>query len=298
MPSRCATEFGSIVRQTRALEPDPAGLVSSGQPFHRSSTPRTMVRSLASASLATAMISSMRTGCKASGRHMSVTIENPRTFMPAWTATRTSGTVDIPTTSAPMPRRKRYSARVSRFGPDHRDIDTAMGDDVLLERDFQRQILKLAIVRLDQVGKSGTEPIVVGADQGVQPHQVDVVFDDDQVALVVERVQPARGIGDDQEPAAQLLHHPDRKGHLPGRITLVEVKPPFHRDDRLTGQLAADQLPLVALDGRPWEKGDLGVGDRRLGLDLASQGAQARAQDQADPRASLTSRERTIRLAS
>ena len=31
--------------------------------------------------------------------------------------TITSGTVDIPTTSAPICRRKRYSARVSRFGP-------------------------------------------------------------------------------------------------------------------------------------------------------------------------------------
>ena len=35
------------------------------------------------------------------------------------------------------------------------------------ERDFERQILKLAIVRLDQVGKSGAEPFVVGPDQRI-----------------------------------------------------------------------------------------------------------------------------------
>ncbi len=52
------------------------------QPFHRSRTPRTTVRSLPSASLATAMISSIRTGCRASARHMSVMIEKPSTFMP------------------------------------------------------------------------------------------------------------------------------------------------------------------------------------------------------------------------
>ena len=92
-------------------------LISHDQPFHRSRTPVTTVRSLVSASLATAMISSMRTGLSASGRHMSVMIEKPRTFMPAWTATKTSGTVDIPTTSAPIARRNRYSARVSRLGP-------------------------------------------------------------------------------------------------------------------------------------------------------------------------------------
>ena len=47
----------------------------------------------------------------------SVITEIPRTSRPACTATITSGTVDMPTTSAPMPRKNRYSARVSRFGP-------------------------------------------------------------------------------------------------------------------------------------------------------------------------------------
>ena len=95
---------------------------------------------------------------------------------------------------------------------------------------LQRQILESAVVGLDHVGEPGAEPIVIGADQRVQSHQVDVVLDDDQVALFVEWVQPARGVGDDQQPAAQLLHHPDRKGDLPGRITFVEVEPPFHRE--------------------------------------------------------------------
>ena len=130
----------------------------------------------------------MRNGSRASGRHRSVTIEKPRTLSPAWTATRTSGTVDIPTTSAPMPRRNRYSARVSRFGPGHRHVDTAVGDDVRLQRDLQGQSLELPVVGLDQVGEPGAEPVVVGADQRVDAHQVDVVLDDDEVAL-------ARGAG-------------------------------------------------------------------------------------------------------
>ena len=73
--------------------------------------------SCGSAALATAMILATFAGSKASGRHMSVTIENPTTRIPQWTATITSGTVDMPTTSAPITRRKRYSARVSKFGP-------------------------------------------------------------------------------------------------------------------------------------------------------------------------------------
>ena len=66
---------------------------------------------------AIARIFSRFAGSNSSGRHMSVMIEIPSTRMPPWAATSTSGTVDMPTTSAPRPRSIRYSARVSRFGP-------------------------------------------------------------------------------------------------------------------------------------------------------------------------------------
>ena len=91
-----------------------------------------------------------------------------------------------------------------------------MGDNVLFERDFQRQILQFLVVRLDQVRESRAEPIVVRANQRVQTHEVDVVFDDDQVTLLVKRIQAAGGVGDDQKPAAELFHHPDRERDLPG----------------------------------------------------------------------------------
>src|SRR5262249_40808513 len=77
---------------------------------HSSTTRRTRTRSFFSAALAVAMISGRLAGSSASGRHMSVTTEMPRVRSPAWTATMTSGTVDMPTTSAPPARRKRYSA--------------------------------------------------------------------------------------------------------------------------------------------------------------------------------------------
>ena len=63
------------------------------------------------------MIVSTSAGSSASGRHRSVTTETPKAGSRACTAVITSGTVDMPTTSAPICRRKRYSARVSRFGP-------------------------------------------------------------------------------------------------------------------------------------------------------------------------------------
>ena len=123
-----------------------------------------------------------------------------------------------------------------------------------LECDFERQILKLAIVRLDQVWKSGTESFVVGADQGIQAHQVDVVLDDDQVALDAQRIQSSRGVGDDQELAAQLAHHADRECHLPGRIALVQMETALPSRSP-TGRPAC-RKPTAPCGSRPstWEK--------------------------------------------
>src|SRR2546430_8540190 len=85
--------------------------------LRRSSTPRISAVSRGSEERATAMICSTDVGASASGKHWSVTIDTPSTRIPMWRAAITSGTVLIPTTSAPMPRNMRYSARVSRLGP-------------------------------------------------------------------------------------------------------------------------------------------------------------------------------------
>ena len=63
------------------------------------------VRNLGSAPRATAIISSTLTGFNASGRQTSVTTENAITRNPQCAATMTSGTVDMPTTSAPIIRK-------------------------------------------------------------------------------------------------------------------------------------------------------------------------------------------------
>src|SRR5690606_33474336 len=83
----------------------------------RASTPRTSSVTFGSASPATRMISSIPVGASASGRHRSVMIDTAMTRIPMCLAVITSGTVLIPTTSAPIARSIRYSARVSRFGP-------------------------------------------------------------------------------------------------------------------------------------------------------------------------------------
>ena len=63
------------------------------------------------------MMASMAMGAMASGRLTLLITEIPRTRRPACTAAMTSGTVDMPTASAPIRRRNRVSAGVSRLGP-------------------------------------------------------------------------------------------------------------------------------------------------------------------------------------
>lgn len=63
------------------------------------------------------IISSTFTGDKLSGKHSSVIIDKPNTLIDEWFATITSGTVLIPTTSAPIVLKYLYSALVSRLGP-------------------------------------------------------------------------------------------------------------------------------------------------------------------------------------
>ena len=99
-------------------------------------------------------------------------IEMPTPASPAWIATITSGTVDMPTTSAPMARSIRYSARVSRFGPGHRDVHAFAQHDPQLERDRAGQRAQLGIVRRRHVGKPGPSRSSLGPTSGLSPSRL------------------------------------------------------------------------------------------------------------------------------
>jgi hypothetical protein len=73
---------------------------------------------------------------------MSLTIEHPSTRIPQCTATIASGTVDMPTASAPIIRRNRYSARVSKFGP-----NTATNTPLCAAKFSRRAISKAFSIR-------------------------------------------------------------------------------------------------------------------------------------------------------
>ena len=80
-------------------------------------TPITIRISFSPARAAFFRTTSIGAGSMQSGRLTLEMADKPRSRSPQWTATITSGIVDIPTASAPIIRRKRVSAGVSMLGP-------------------------------------------------------------------------------------------------------------------------------------------------------------------------------------
>ena len=99
---------------------------------------------------------------------------------------------DMPTTSAPIARSMRYSARVSRFGPATATYTPSRSVIRSSRRDGARDRAQARVVRRRHVGKARPEPVVVRPDERIVAEQVDVVGDQHQVAGRPERIHARR----------------------------------------------------------------------------------------------------------
>ena len=113
--------------------------------------------------------------------------------IPLCTATITSGTVDMPTTSAPIIRKKRYSARVSRLGPVTATITPRCTASFLVAISANGN--QLRSVGVAHIGKARAEPIIVDAHERIIAHEVDLIVDDHHIAGHVVRIHAADGMG-------------------------------------------------------------------------------------------------------
>src|SRR5262249_9642792 len=132
-----------------------------------------------------------------------------------------------------------------------------------------------------------SQAVVVLADEWVVPHEVDVVLDDHDVALGPLRIHAAAGVADNENLAAQRLHHTDGEGDLLEGVAFVSVKAAFHRDDRLSGQFPADEAAGVGNHGRLREMWYFLVAKDRLAADLLGESPEAGAENDADTRLAL-----------
>ena len=98
-----------------------------------------------------------------------VIAETAATRRPAWRATIASGTVDMPTASAPRVRKARISAGVSKLGPGDREVDA------LAERDAEPPAARVqrraqrGVVGVARGGKRGPSASSLGPASGLKP---------------------------------------------------------------------------------------------------------------------------------
>ena len=128
------------------------------------------------------------------------------------------------------------------------------------------------------VRKTGPQLGDVGADERIG-HQIDMVGDDHQVARTERRIDAARSVRHEQAADSQLFEHPHGEGHLLHGVALVVVEPALHGHDAAAVDPAENQAPLVPLDRRNGEIGNILVLDRVLHLDIVGEIAQTRTEN-------------------
>ena len=179
----------------------------------------------------------------------------PTTRMPIARATITSGTVDMPTASAPSAASIRTSAGVSYVGPRSPAYTPSRSVDALLRGRRPRQLGELGIVRSRHVGKANGRPRSTRADQRVAEHQIDVIPDQHQIARVPQAVHAARGVRDDQRRRAERVDDAHGERGQPDVVPFVHVEAPGEREHSPPAKRARDQRPRVPGDGRAGKPG-------------------------------------------
>lgn len=97
--------------------------------------------------------------------------------------------------------------------------------------------------------RQATQGPTVGADQrvaGGKAWEVNVIFEQHEVADAVVAVKGARGVGDQQDLDAKAAHDAHRQGHGGEVVALVAVDAALHHHHIDTSELANDELARVA----------------------------------------------------
>lgn len=100
-----------------------------------------------------------------------------------------------------------------------------------------------------------------------QAQEVDLVFDQHDLARAVRRIDTAGGVGDDQSGDTEEFHQADGHGACGEGVALVEVEAALHADHGGGPDMAEEEAPSVTHYGTHGEVGDVfviefgGVGD-------------------------------------
>ncbi|OPZ81953.1 MAG: hypothetical protein BWY77_00404 [bacterium ADurb.Bin431] len=134
-------------------------------------------------------------------------------------------------------------------------------------------------VGLAHVRKSHPQLGVIGSDERIGPHQIDVVPDQTDAARGQFRTDAACGIGENEPLDAEGAHNADGQGDLPHRVAFVAVKTSLHGEQGFTLKFAEDEPAGVEFDRRCRKMGDFVIGYDAGLPDLVGKRAQSRPQD-------------------
>lgn len=133
------------------------------------------------------------------------------------------------------------------------------------------------------VREPGAELLQIGAAQGADAEELDVVGDQHDVPGGEGGVHRAGGVGDHQRLRPQQPQHPDGIADILEGPALVSVEAALHHRHVLTRQPAEHEPARVVRGGGALHVGHILIGDGNGGLHLVPQRAQAGAQDQQAP---------------
>ena len=154
--------------------------------------------------------------------------------------------------------------------------------DAKLIGHLARQSPQAGVKHLGHIGETGAEPLIVGPDEGVCAHHVDIIVDQHQGARLKAPVNAAGRVGQHHLLHPQQLEDVEGIADLLHGIALVEVEPPLQGQHLPAVEFACQQGALVARHAGQGEMRNLGVGDL-LGVGkIGGQVAQARAQNHRD----------------
>ncbi len=178
----------------------------------------------------------------------------------------TSGTVDIPTASAPIRRKKRRSAGDSNDGPE-RQIYTPCFRSIPDSSATLRAVsARYRVVGFAHIREPLPEFLQVGSYEGGSSPAIPIRLIWSVIIITSPgkiRVYRPGSVGHDQVSDPQALHHPDRKGYLIHGVAFVIMRSPLHHQDAFPLQRSNDQPALM-----PDHRGNRPIRDLMVGYDI------------------------------
>ena len=130
------------------------------------------------------------------------------------------------------------------------------------------------------IGEAGAELLKVGAAEGTEVEELDVIGEEHQLAHVPVGVDAACGVGDEERLCAEQAHDAHGVSRLGHGVALVAVHPALHDRDAPAAERAEHEAPLMAGGGGGTEMGNLAVIDENRVFHGVAEEAEPAAEDQ------------------